>query len=222
MTADHVLEYRPLVLDQRARERYFAEGFLTVPGYVGAAWLHRLRAVVAAKIEESRALTASDDQFDLAPDHSAEKPNIRRLRKAVDQHPELWAFAQDPTIVDLVADLLGPDVRFHSSKLNFKWSDGGDPVRWHQDIQAWPHTGVSSAVMVSGRSPSTTKTMTNRLPIGSPTPPASGPSSASGSSPPEARAAYAGRAGASQGTVPMSAGTQTSRISRASEVRISL
>jgi len=95
---------------------------------------------VAAKIEESRTLTASDDQFDLAPDHSAAKPNIRRLRKAVDQHPELWAFAPDPTVVDLAADLLGPDVRFHSSKLNFKWSEGGDPVRWHQDIQAWPHT----------------------------------------------------------------------------------
>ena len=31
-------------------------------------------------------------------------------------------------------------MRFHSSKLNFKWSDGGDAVRWHQDIQAWPHT----------------------------------------------------------------------------------
>jgi hypothetical protein len=140
MTPEHVLQRRPLVLDQRARERYFADGFLTVPGYVGAAWLARLRAVVAAKIEESRALAASDDQFDLAPDHSAEKPNIRRLRKAVDQHPELWTFATDPAVVDLVADLLGPDLRFHSSKLNFKWSDGGDAVRWHQDIQAWPHT----------------------------------------------------------------------------------
>jgi len=58
----------------------------------------------------------------------------------VDQHPDLWAFAQDPAVVDLVADLLGPDIRFHSSKLNFKWSEGGDAVRWHQDIQAWPHT----------------------------------------------------------------------------------
>src|SRR5439155_1736311 len=76
----------------------------------------------------------------LAPDHSAEKPNIRRLRKAVDQQPDLWAFARDPAVVDLVADLVGPDIRFHSSKLNFKWSDGGDAVRWHQDIQAWPHT----------------------------------------------------------------------------------
>src|SRR5207244_3184193 len=54
-----LLQHPPLVLDQRQRERYFEDGFLTVPGYVGAAWLDRLRAVVAAKIEESRMLTAS-------------------------------------------------------------------------------------------------------------------------------------------------------------------
>jgi ectoine hydroxylase len=143
MTPERVLQRPSLVLDQRARERYFEDGFLTLPGYVAAAWLERLRAVVAAKIEASRLLTASDDQFDLAPDHSAEKPNIRRLRKAVDQHPELWSFAQDRSVVDLLADLLGPDIRFHSSKLNFKWSDGGEAVRWHQDIQAWPHTNFA-------------------------------------------------------------------------------
>src|SRR5215813_7671394 len=104
MTPERVLQHPPLVLDQRQRDRYFADGFLAVPGYVGSAWLDRLRAVVSAKIEESRTLKASDDQFDLAPDHSAEKPNIRRLRKAVDQHPELWAFANDPTVVDLDDD----------------------------------------------------------------------------------------------------------------------
>ena len=143
MTPERVLQHSPLVLDQQMRERYFDDGFLVVPGHVGGAWLDRLRAVVATKIDESRACTASDDQFDLAPDHSAEKPNIRRLRKAVDQHPDLWSYARDPSVVDLVADLLGPDVRFHSSKLNFKWSEGGEPVRWHQDIQAWPHTSFS-------------------------------------------------------------------------------
>ena len=148
MITARVLAQSPLVLDQPQRERYFADGFLAVPGYVGAVWLDRLRAVVAAKIEESKALTVSDDQFDLAPDHSAAKPNIRRLRKAVDQHPDLWAFAQDGRVVDLIADLLGPDLRFHSSKLNFKWSAGGDAVRWHQDIQAWPHT--SCAVLTFG------------------------------------------------------------------------
>ena len=55
MTPENVLDHPALVLDQRARTRYFDDGFLTVPGHVGPSWLDRLRAVVAAKIEASRA-----------------------------------------------------------------------------------------------------------------------------------------------------------------------
>ena len=47
MTPENVLDHPALVLDQRARTRYFADGFLTVPGHVGPSWLHRLRAVAA-------------------------------------------------------------------------------------------------------------------------------------------------------------------------------
>jgi hypothetical protein len=137
MTPERVLEHRPLVLDRRQRERYFEDGFLAVPGYVGAGWLGRLRAVVAAnKIEESRALTKSDDQFDLAPDHTAEKPNIRRLRKAVDQHPELWA--QDPTVVDLVADLLGPDIRSTARSSTSSGSTAASPCAGTRTSRAGP------------------------------------------------------------------------------------
>ena len=46
-------------------------------------------------------------------------------------------------IADVAADLVGPDVVFHHSKLNFKWGDGSDDVKWHQDIQFYPHTNYS-------------------------------------------------------------------------------
>jgi ectoine hydroxylase-related dioxygenase (phytanoyl-CoA dioxygenase family) len=44
---------------------------------------------------------------------------------------------------DIVADLVGPDVKFHHSKLNFKWARGGEEVKWHYDISFWPHTNYS-------------------------------------------------------------------------------
>ena len=43
-------------------------------------------------------------------------------------------------ITDVVCDLIGPNVKFHHSKLNFKAPRGGEEVKWHQDIQFWPHT----------------------------------------------------------------------------------
>lgn len=36
-----------------------------------------------------------------------------------------------------------PDVKFHHSKLNVEEPHGGEEVRWHQEIQSWPHTNDS-------------------------------------------------------------------------------
>jgi ectoine hydroxylase len=41
----------------------------------------------------------------------------------------------------------GPDVKFHSSKLNYKWPGSGEIVKWHQDIPAWPHTNYSPVTL---------------------------------------------------------------------------
>ena len=61
----------------------------------------------------------------------------------MDQHPVYWEFASQSVLADVAADLVGSDVKFHHSKLNFKWSEGGEEVKWHQDITYWPHTNYS-------------------------------------------------------------------------------
>ena len=40
-----------------------------------------------------------------------------------------------------------PDVKFHSSKLNYKWPGSGEVVKWHRDIPAWPHTNYSPVTL---------------------------------------------------------------------------
>lgn len=143
MTPEQVLDLPPLRLSQSQRQSYFAKGFLTAEGLVPAPWLRRLRAATADLVAESRGADGADARFDLAPEHHPEDPRPRRIRAAVDQHPDYWAFAGAPEITDIVADLVGPDVKFHSSKLNFKWPGGDEEVKWHQDIPAWPHTNYS-------------------------------------------------------------------------------
>ena len=68
------------------------------------------------------------------------EPRLRRLSSPTDLHDEYWQFASASVITDVAVDLLGPDVKFHHSKLNFKAPHGGEEVKWHQDIQFWPHT----------------------------------------------------------------------------------
>jgi ectoine hydroxylase-related dioxygenase (phytanoyl-CoA dioxygenase family) len=129
-----------LVLTDAQRSHYFEQGWVSVPGLVDAEWLDRLRAVTAEFVEQSRTLTESNVLFDLDDGHSAAEPRLRRLSSPTDLHDTYWSFASAGPIVDVVVDLLGPNVKFHHSKLNFKAPRGGEEVKWHQDIQFWPHT----------------------------------------------------------------------------------
>ncbi|MCW5734626.1 MAG: phytanoyl-CoA dioxygenase family protein [Enhydrobacter sp.] len=143
MTPEQILEQPARVLSQSQRERYFTEGFLVLEKIIPDDWLARLRAATEELVERSRAVTGNDEVWDLEPGHSAEAPRLRRVSKPVEQHPDFWAYVSESFLPDLVADLVGPDVKFHHSKLNFKWARGGTEVKWHQDIPFWPHTNYS-------------------------------------------------------------------------------
>ena len=143
MTPEQVLAHPPKVLTQEQREAYFRDGYLLLERFVPDDWLATLQSLSAHFVEESRSLAAPDERFDLEPDHCADAPRLRRLNQPVERHPDYWRFASESCIADLAEDLLGADVMFHHSKLNFKWSGGGEEVKWHQDIQFWPHTNYS-------------------------------------------------------------------------------
>lgn len=128
------------VLSATQRSKYFSDGYLGAEGLVSRQWLDRLNAVTADYVEQSRHADRSDRRFDLEPGHRPDAPRIRRLNSPVDVDDVYWEFASEGPFVDVAVDLLGPDVKFHHSKLNFKWGNGGEEVKWHQDIQFWPHT----------------------------------------------------------------------------------
>ena len=135
-----ILSQPAKILSQSQREAYFSDGFIGVENLVGEPWLSRLQDITAEFIDISRRIKGEDKRFDLEPNHNADEPRIRRLNSPADFHKIYWEFASQGPFVDVAEDLLGPNVKFHHSKLNFKWSGGGEEVRWHQDIQFWPHT----------------------------------------------------------------------------------
>lgn len=143
MTPDEVLSLPPKVLSWKQRESYFEDGYLLLEKLISDEWLERLRAVTDAMIQESRGIAKSDAKWDLEEGHSADSPRLRRLSSPNDHHPVYWEFASQSILPDAIADLVGPHVKFHHSKLNFKWRVVGEEVKWHQDIGFWPHTNYS-------------------------------------------------------------------------------
>ena len=143
MTPEQVLAVKPRVLSQQQREFYFGEGYLLVERAITDDWLSRLRAATNEMVERSRPVTTSDKIFDLEPNHRRDAPRLRRVSNPVEHHPAFWDYVTQSPLGDIIADLVGPDVKFHHSKLNYKWAQGGEEVKWHYDISFWPHTNYS-------------------------------------------------------------------------------
>ncbi len=131
------------VLSLEQQQFYADNGYLAVDQFISADWLDRLRKVTDEFIEESRGVSKSGDRFDVEPDHSADNPRLRRLNGPVEQHQVYRDFTLQGPLLDLAEDLLGPNIKYHHSKLNFKWAGGGEEVKWHQDFPFWPHTNFS-------------------------------------------------------------------------------
>ncbi len=143
MTPEQVLAIKPKILSPAQRQSYFDNGYLLVERAIDETWLRRLRAATEELVERSRSVAKSDAVFDLEPNHQSEAPRLRRVSNPVEQHPAFWEYCTQSILPDIVVDLVGPDVKFHHSKLNFKWKSGGEEVKWHYDISFWPHTNYS-------------------------------------------------------------------------------
>ena len=143
MTPEQILKIPARVLSQQQREDYFTNGYILLERFIGDEWLRKLRDATNELVEQSKKVTKSDTIFDLEPDHTPAQPRLRRVSNPTEHHPVFWEYVSKSPMLDAVADLVGPDVKFHHSKLNFKWQKGGEEVKWHYDISFWPHTNYS-------------------------------------------------------------------------------
>jgi ectoine hydroxylase-related dioxygenase (phytanoyl-CoA dioxygenase family) len=119
---------------------YRRDGYLAVPRVIDAERVQALGRLTEAFVERSSGLSSSDAVFDLDPRHTAAAPIVRRIKNPADHDPLYAWVALESPILDIVAELLGPSIRFHHSKLNLKGGHVGAPVEVHQDAAFYPHS----------------------------------------------------------------------------------
>jgi ectoine hydroxylase-related dioxygenase (phytanoyl-CoA dioxygenase family) len=128
------------MLSDQQVQSYRENGYLAVPDVLSAAEVVELQRVTDELVQASRMVEAHTDVYDLEPSHSAAEPRVRRIKSPDLQHEVYARTLRHPTILDLVEQLIGPGVRYQSTKLNMKAAGYGSPVEWHQDWAFYPHT----------------------------------------------------------------------------------
>ena len=121
-------------------EFYRENGYVSVEGILSADEVSDLRRVTDDFVEQSRQFSEHTDVFDLEPSHTPQDPRVRRIKNPNLQHAVYDRTLRHEGILDIVERLIGPGIRYQSTKLNMKNPAHGSPVEWHQDWGFYPHT----------------------------------------------------------------------------------
>ena len=153
-----------MALTQAQIETFWRDGCLVAEDAVTPAQLAALRAEIDGWVEQSRAHSApfgeptidGRPRFDMGVEHSAEKPALRRINNPSDISPAYLEVMRNARMVDMVADLIGPNVKFHHCKINLKLPGSQTEVAWHQDFLYTPHSNddvVTALLMLDDVTP---------------------------------------------------------------------
>jgi len=137
------------VLSESQVRQFWRDGVLTVENAVGAGLLERLRAQFAQWVDESRSheeaygeTVDGRPRFDLEAGHRRERPALRRINAPADISEDYFEAVTESRMTDMVADLIGPDIRHHHNKINSKLPGAATQVKWHQDFPYTPHSNT--------------------------------------------------------------------------------
>ncbi|MGI9462423.1 MAG: phytanoyl-CoA dioxygenase family protein, partial [Aestuariivirgaceae bacterium] len=137
---------------------FWANGYLVVENAVSDEQLAALKSDFSGWVAESREHSAAygdtfdgRPRFDLEPGHTADKPALRRVNAPVEVSDAYYQAMADSRMTECVAQLIGPNVKLHHTKINSKLPGGNTQVKWHQDFPFTPHSNddlITALLMV--------------------------------------------------------------------------
>ena len=130
----------PEILTKDQIATYNEQGYLVLENQIPRDWLTRIRDEIARFEEEAASMTASNDRLDLEDTHTSENPRLRRIKLPHTISDAMHELMLSDHVLAPARDLIGPDLRLHTSKLNMKSAGYGAAVEWHQDYAFYPHT----------------------------------------------------------------------------------
>ena len=130
----------PETLTPSQIEFYECQGYLIIEGRVPDGIINAIRAEISRFQDMARKMTESDDRIDLEDSHTPDAPRIRRVKLPHTQSRVVDDLMRSDHILAPVRDLIGPDLRLQTTKLNMKSAGFGAAVEWHQDWAFYPYT----------------------------------------------------------------------------------
>lgn len=146
------------MLTTEQKNCFWRDGFVVIENVVNNATVKTLQDVFHGWVEQSREYTApfgelcdGRPRYDLAASHTANNPALRRVNSPIEVSDVYLQVMLNSNMADCVADLIGPNIKFHHAKINSKLPGSETAVKWHQDFPFTPHSNddlITALLMV--------------------------------------------------------------------------
>ncbi|WP_170604932.1 phytanoyl-CoA dioxygenase family protein [Ruegeria arenilitoris] len=128
------------VLSNEQVASYRENGYLLLENHLPESILIEIRNEISRFEEEAKGMIESNDRLDLEDSHTPEDPRLRRIKLPHKISEIMRDLMYSDLILAPARDLIGPNLRLHTTKLNMKSAGYGAAVEWHQDYAFYPHT----------------------------------------------------------------------------------
>ncbi len=125
-----------LTPDQIAQ--YHEEGYTVLHEFLSRAAVDAILADIEALTSTATVAHHDSSRLEMEPNQGPEGRKVRRIYEPCTYYPRFRALSESKDLLDVIEQLIGPNLVFHLSKVNMKPAALGSVVDWHQDLTYYP------------------------------------------------------------------------------------
>jgi len=127
---------------------YHEEGFLLLPEFLNRAQIDAILGEIKEITGSATVANHDSTKVEMEPNQGADGKKVRRIYEPCTHYKGFRALSDSDAVLDVIEQLLGPNIYFHLSKVNMKPAKLGSIVDWHQDLTYYPLTNTDSVTVL--------------------------------------------------------------------------
>jgi ectoine hydroxylase-related dioxygenase (phytanoyl-CoA dioxygenase family) len=128
--------------------QYREEGYTLLHGFLSRDAVEAVLADIKDLTGTATAAHHDSTRMEMEPNQPPEGRKVRRLYEPCTYYPRFRSLSESKELLDVIEQLIGPNLFFHLSKVNMKPAVMGSVVDWHQDLTYYPLTNTDSVTVL--------------------------------------------------------------------------
>ena len=128
--------------------QYHDEGYTVLHGFLGSDAVEAILADIEDLTSTATVAHHDSNRLEMEPNQGPGGKKVRRIYEPCTHYPRFRALSESKNLLDVVEQLIGPNLIFHLSKVNMKPAELGSVVDWHQDLTYYPLTNTDSVTVL--------------------------------------------------------------------------